>query len=103
MRPICQLRPGVASANAVSPWITSTFTEGQHMGLVMATGPRDGQFAVYVDGVQVDTVDTYSARWRPRVVVWDHEMTAGTHTVRLVNLATSGRPHLQLDAVLTDD
>jgi hypothetical protein len=83
--------------------ITATFAAGQHFGLVMARGPRDGTAAVYVDGAPFADLDTYAARWRPRVVVYDLTMSAGTHTIRLVNRATAGHPHLQLDAVLTDD
>ena len=85
---------------------TATLTvppgEASHLGLVMAEGPGRGKFRVYVDGVRHATVGTYAATSRPRVIVWQVALRAGTHKVRIVNLATPGRPRIDLDAVLTN-
>jgi hypothetical protein len=83
--------------------ITATFAAGQHFGIVMAKGPRNGTAAVFVDGAPYADLDTHAATWQPRDVVYDLTMSAGTHTIQIVNRATAGHPHLQLDAVLTDD
>lgn len=31
---------------------------------------------------------------------WDKYLTAGTHTVRIVNQATAGRPRIDVDAYM---
>ena len=72
-----------------------------HVGLVMHKGPGRGKFKVYVNGVLKGTVDTYAATNQPRTVVWQGAVT-GTSTVKIVNVATSGRPRIDLDAVLTN-
>ena len=73
-----------------------------HMGLVMGTGPQRGSFKLYVDGVLTKTISTYAAANRDRVIVWEKSMRAGTHRVKIVNVATAGHPGLYLDAVLTN-
>lgn len=72
-----------------------------HVGLVMHKGPGRGAFKVYVNGVLKGTVDTYAATNQPRTVVWQGSVT-GTSTVKIVNVATKGRPRIDLDAVLTN-
>lgn len=91
--------PGAAATIAV----TVAADDADHVGLVMAKGPDRGKFKVYVDGVPQETVDTYAATSRPRVIVWQTALrAAGTHEVKIVNLATPGRPRIDLDAVLTN-
>jgi hypothetical protein len=70
------------------------------IGLVMAQGPGRGRFQVRLDGDLVATVDTRADANRNRVVVWQSHVEAGTHTLRVRNLATSGRPRIDLDAVV---
>jgi hypothetical protein len=83
----------------------STVVNGQgrngHVALVMAKGPARGKAAIYFDGKLATTVDTYAKANTNRVVVWDKAL-AGTvnHTVRVVNLATSGRQRIDVDAYL---
>ena len=55
---------------------------------------------MYVDGKRITTVNTYSATKANRKVVWVRKMGAGTHTITIVNLATTGRPRIDLDAVI---
>ena len=83
----------------------STVANGQgrkdHVALVMAKGPGRGKAAIYFDGTLVKTVDTYASANTNRVVVWDKELAGtGNHTVKVVNLATSGRPRIDIDAYL---
>lgn len=72
------------------------------MGLVMHKGPGRGRFQVYVDDVLKSTIDTYAPTNAPRMVVWQAGLTSHAQKVRLVNLATAGRPRIDLDAVLTN-
>jgi hypothetical protein len=67
-------------------------------GLVMAKGPGRGRASVFVDAVKVATVDTGAASPLNRTVVWRRQMTPGEHTVRVVNLATTGRARIDFDA-----
>lgn len=88
------------TAKNASATYTTDFVAGQYVGLVMATGPDRGKFDVYVDGARITTVNTYSATKANRKVVWVRKMGAGTHTITIVNLATAGRPRIDLDAVI---
>lgn len=71
------------------------------IGLVMAQGPGRGRFQVRVDGTLVATVDSLAAANRNRVVVWQAHVAAGTHTLTVRNLATTGRPRIDVDAVVS--
>ena len=90
------------SAKNASVTFTRTYDRDDHVALVMAKGPGHGKAAVYVDGVKVATVDTNARVNTNRVIVFDRWMTAGTHTVKVVNLATAGHPRIDLDAVLSN-
>jgi hypothetical protein len=73
-----------------------------HVALVMAKGADRGRFAIYVDDQLRTTVDLYAATSRSRNVVWQTAFRDFGHNIRLVNLATPGRPRIDLDAVLTN-
>lgn len=80
---------------------TRNYAAGDHVALVMAKGPARGKAGVYVDGSLVKTVNTYATEGNTnRIVVFDQKLTAGTHTIRLVNQGTVGHPRIDLDAVL---
>lgn len=74
----------------------------REVGLVMETAPDRGRFQVLVNGKLRATVDTYAAVKKHRVVVWTGKVPADS-TIKLVNLATPGRPRIDLDAILTDE
>jgi beta-N-acetylhexosaminidase len=72
---------------------------GLSVSWVSYRGPNRGKAAVYVDGVYKETVDLYSSVYRSKQVVYAASWTAsGVHTLRIVNLATSGRPRIDVDA-----
>jgi hypothetical protein len=78
--------------------VSYTF-EGHSVGLVGTRSPQSGAFDVYVDGRKVGTYDTYSSKTRSRTLYYVIDFAAsGTHTVKVVNRATSGHPRLNLDA-----
>ncbi|NHC14999.1 TolB-like translocation protein [Motilibacter deserti] len=57
-----------------------------------------GRLAVYLDGRRVATVDTHSATLKTRQVLWSSPRLAFKgHDVRLVALATPGRPQTWID------
>lgn len=86
-----------ASASGAS--LTYTFT-GRSVGLVGAAGPAFGMAKVYIDGLYIGTIDQYAAAasWRKvqYVKTWS---TAGTHTIKIVCMATVGHPRTNLDAI----
>lgn len=73
-----------------------------HFALVSSLGPTRGSAAVYVDGVEKAVVNTYAASSRDRDVVWQTWLAPGTHSVKVVNLATPGHPNLVFDAFMVN-
>ena len=66
--------------------------------------PQDsahGSAKVYVDGVLKAIVNTQTSVARNRVIAYKVEWpTAGAHTLRIVNVATSGHPRISVDGFL---
>jgi hypothetical protein len=80
---------------------TLTFT-GRDVAWVATKGRGHGKATVYVDGVLVATVDLYAASASDRRLIFArHWSTVGTHTIRIVGLATPARPMIDVDAFLT--
>jgi hypothetical protein len=52
------------------------------------------------DGKAIAIVNTHSATTVNRVVVWQKWMPAGTHSIKVVNLATPGHQRIDIDAFL---
>jgi hypothetical protein len=77
-------------------------TERAHVALVAHTGPNRGKFKVTVNGHKRAVVDTFSAHNRPRVVVWQGVIKNTDARLRIFNLATPGRPRIDIDAILTN-
>jgi beta-N-acetylhexosaminidase len=66
---------------------------------VSARGPNRGQAAIYIDGDYKRTVDLYSPTYHARRVVYaNHWAQNGSHTLKVVNLATAGRSRIDIDA-----
>jgi hypothetical protein len=62
--------------------------------------PQGGRFAVYLGGVRVATVDTHASALQVRQVLWRSALLhRATRTLRIVNLATAGRPQIDIDAL----
>jgi hypothetical protein len=55
---------------------------------------------VYVDGVLKSTVNTYSLSAQSRIIAFERSIPAGTHSVKIVNVGTSGHSRIDLDAIL---
>jgi hypothetical protein len=79
-------------------YVSYTFT-GRSIAVVGTKGSGFGSFKVYVDGVYLTTVSEYatSTAWR-RILYARTWSTSATHTIKLVNFATSGHPRFDVDA-----
>jgi stage II sporulation protein D len=77
-----------------------TFT-GSSIAWLAYRGPNRGSARVYVDGVLKATVSLYASSYLSKQVVYAFSWAAnGTHTIKIVNLATSGRPRIDLDGFI---
>lgn len=60
-----------------------------------------GQAYVYVDGVKVSTVDLKSSTTKYRDALWTKSWSSSAkHTVKIVVVATSGRPTITTDGIV---
>jgi hypothetical protein len=100
----------VASASALGGWLDASsragawaryrFT-GRSIAWIAPVAPTRGRADVYVDGVRVARVDLWARAFGQRRVVFQRSWTAsGLHTLEIRNLATVGRPRIDLDALL---
>ena len=95
---------GTTQRNAkLKNWMefTATVVDGQRIAVVMPMFPKAGVARFKLDGVMQADVDTYAPVRENRIIVWQTPvLTAGTHTIRIVNMATTGRPRIDVDAFL---
>ena len=74
---------------------------GRSAALVMTKGPGRGMVKVYVNGVRVATVDLLRSATQARAVVWQQTWSSSVpRTVKVVVSGTSGRPRVDLDALI---
>jgi subtilisin family serine protease len=77
---------------------TFSFT-GKGVAVIVPKSTTRGSAKVYVDGVYVKTVSTYSSSAQSRRVVFSQTWaTSGAHKVKLVVVGTSGHPRVDIDA-----
>ncbi|MEO8328671.1 MAG: hypothetical protein ABI586_01580 [Candidatus Nanopelagicales bacterium] len=79
---------------------TRSYAQGQPVGVVMPTGPDRGKADIYVDNQYRATVDTNNATNVHRILTYQTKMSAGTHTLKIVNRATVGHPKIDIDAIV---
>jgi hypothetical protein len=89
---------GVLHATAALGASMSFRFTGRDVGWVASRGPDHGKAKVYLDGIYVRTIDLYAGSTQARRIVfaWSWR-TVGTHTVRIVNVATAGRAWIDVD------
>jgi spore germination protein YaaH len=91
---------GVRYATAAGASVRYTFS-GRAVGFVTTLGPNRGQVKVYVDGTYATTLELQNSTLSYRRVAWSRRWaSAGTHTLRLVVVGTSGRPRVDIDALV---
>jgi hypothetical protein len=90
---------GGSARTATAAGASASYTfSGRAFAVVVRRDPSYGQLRVYLDGTLVSTVDTGSVA-AYRYVITGKTFTAGTHTLKLVVVGTSGRPRVVLDAL----
>jgi uncharacterized protein with LGFP repeats len=83
--------------NASMSW---TFT-GRSAAWVVSRAATSGQAYVYVDGTKVATVDLKSTTTKYRDALWTKTWSSSAkHTVKIVVVATSGRPTVTTDGLV---
>lgn len=83
--------------NASLSW---TFT-GRSAAWVVSRASTSGQAYVYVDGTKVATVDLKSTTTKYRDALWTKTWSSSAkHTVKIVVVATSGRPTVTTDGLV---
>ena len=79
---------------------TLIFT-GRQIAWVGPRGPSHGKVKVYLDGTYVATVNQHATTSSARRVLFSRALSSGeTHTLKLVNRATSGHPRAEIDAFI---
>ena len=81
---------------------TATYSDNRAFAWITRTGPTHGSARVYIDGVLVKTVSTYSAVVHRRRVVFARYWNVffgPPHTITIMNIATSGHPRVDVDGV----
>ncbi len=74
--------------------------EGRRFSLISTRGPNMSRAKIYVDGVHVKTIDLFAPTNQYRKAVWNINFpTDGTHIIKFVNLATPGRPRMDIDGL----
>jgi hypothetical protein len=81
---------------------TAVGSGGRSIEWVTTTGPTHGSAKVYIDGVDVATVSTYSPTVQYRRAVFHYEgpSIGGAGTIKIVNLGTPGHPRVDVDAIV---
>lgn len=80
--------------------VSYTFT-GSSIAWVASKSSVRGSADVYIDGVYKATVSLYSTTTQSQRIVYAFNwLSNGTHTIRIVNRATSGHPRIDVDAFI---
>lgn len=90
--------------NASASFRVTVPANGHSVAVVTNTGPNRGVFDIRVDGVHRAAYNAYAtaAAKKNSVIAWQAALSAGEHTITLVNRATAGRPRMDVDAVLVN-
>lgn len=91
---------GGALRTSSTPNASASFTfTGTNVAWVGTKATNRGQAHIYLDGVFTTTVDLYAASTSARTVLASYSWaTAGSHTMKVVVVGTSGRPSIDVDA-----
>lgn len=69
------------------------------VSVIGARSTTSGKATITIDGVVKATIDTYGATAAYRQTLATITVPYGEHTITVTNLATTGRPRLNLDAL----
>ncbi|WP_229758837.1 peptidoglycan recognition protein family protein [Peterkaempfera bronchialis] len=88
------------SSKAKNASLTWTFT-GRSVAWVVSRASDSGQAYIYLDGKKVATYDLKSSKVLYRQAVWTKNWsTSATHKLKIVVVATSGRPTITTDGIV---
>ena len=88
------------SSGSKSASLSWTFT-GRSASWVVSRASSSGQAYVYVDGVKAATVDLKSSATLYRQAIWTKTWSSSAkHTVKIVVVATTGRPTITTDGLV---
>jgi hypothetical protein len=74
-----------------------TFT-GRNVAWITSMGTGHGSAQIFVDGTLVKTVSTYATANKDRQLLFRYGFpSSAQHTIKVVNLATSGHPRIDID------
>ena len=76
-----------------------TFT-GKKVAWVTTLASNRGSASVSIDGGTATTVSTHASSTTAAYIVYFKATTVGTHSITIKNLATSGRPRVDVDAFI---
>lgn len=80
--------------------VSYTFT-GSSIAWVSSKSSSRGSADVYIDGAYKATVSLNASSYQAQRIVYAYNWsTNGTHTIRIVNKATSGHPRIDVDAFI---
>jgi hypothetical protein len=89
-------------STAASASATFQCASCQALAWVTDEDSAHGSAKVYIDGVLKATVNTRSSTKLNRVVAYSFQWPSdGAHTLKIVNVATSGHPRVSVDGFLT--
>ena len=93
---------GGSRKTTVAKGATATFTVWGTSAVIVGTmGPTRGSAEIWVDGVKVTTLNSYSATTKNRAILAYIQLgEPGTHKVVVKNLATSGHGRLDIDGMI---
>jgi hypothetical protein len=92
---------GQAKASSSAGARATISVTGRSVEWVARKGPTRGRAQVYVNGVLKATVDLYASTYLNKRVVWAATWsTSATRTISIRVLGTSGRPRVELDAIV---
>lgn len=76
---------------------------GNYVALIGTKGPKRGAAGIYIDGKLMNFVDMKADELKYRQVFFEKYFTGnGTHIVKIVNMATKGRPRFDIDGIAVD-
>jgi Concanavalin A-like lectin/glucanases superfamily len=92
---------GQAKASSSAGARATISVTGRSVEWVARKAPTRGKAQVYVNGVLKATVDLYASSYQNQRVVWAANWsTSATRTVSIRVLGTSGRPRVEVDAIV---
>jgi hypothetical protein len=92
---------GMIRRSATSGASATFIFTGRDLAWIADRGAKYGKARIYINGVLLTTVDLYASSTQSRRLVFrKHWSTSASRTVRIVGLATSTRPAIDVDAFL---